>query len=1088
MPQLRDVELFKASILELGKETEILQRWGEEYEEPVAPPKDAAAIAAAAAKAGGAADAGDGRAGTGALADDLASLLGLDAGPLDGDAGGAAASPDDFSSMLGDMSFDDLPPPADGETPEPDDGFIVPEAPSFDLTGFGDSGTEPDTAGSSIPELPDFGTAMEETGFQAPDDGSPDGSGDGLTPEALLAGFGEDLEEAAREAEPVMDLDDTSQTGLPEPTEDLDSFELPVFDESSPAAAEASPPSGASSQDFGEGEAGMSGLDDFSLPDVDEVAQAGTPPEDFGSGMDAAAPVESFEIGELAGEEPFPATPEAPAAAGTPDLPGMDDEFSAFEHFDLGGDASLPEMGEADFSADTGGLDGQLASLEGDTPVAENFSLDSGWGGDFSIPGFETAPPAGPAAKVAPARGPSVRAAAADRSEDEKVREVSLTDAQVDALQDTLLSYPLNLRLAVEDMIANGKGSAQQQAQLIWMLVERAPARDAAKLAGRALKRFIEVPAGFEKRTGASFEAEKGSLAYIFRHSILPMLQVIALAAAGVAAVFFLGYNFVYKPLHANALYAEGYRQIEAGKYPESAEFFDRADGVWTMKPWFYRYAEAYATRAQYPRAEAMYDDLLDRWPKETKAALLYARMESETLYAFEKAEAILVKFILERDFFNKSALLLMVDNYLAWADMEEQRRDGADPAVLARLYDDARYRLAMLMERHGRADAYMERMLLYFIRVERAMGLDKLKEIEPIVTYFMEASGSKFSASTLAELAVYLMDRDRVDFVGSILVKAVDRDGTLPEAHAAMARWSRRTGFPDDERMALEYAVRFYGEADERAGLVTRRVKGFLETLIRLAEVQIDAGESLDAEATLGTAIDRYERALEERRFRPDSRYGKAYSLLAGIYYLGRRDFPAALGLYAEAERQGFALPETDYRRGYMWYHDASADGSAALAFFYRAGLDAEPSPYLLLATANTLYLRSDFFAAQGYYAMLADRLQFELDTISVPSPQVKPTHAEIVELLVAARNNLGAATYRVAERLGDASRRSEAMYQFTESARLYDSLSRDQLTMIRSEGKNLGFLNLDFVLHPLRGMDILIYKGLPTDMKFPK
>lgn len=367
-------------------------------------------------------------------------------------------------------------------------------------------------------------------------------------------------------------------------------------------------------------------------------------------------------------------------------------------------------------------------------------------------------------------------------------------------------------------------------------------------------------------------------------------------------------------------------------------------------------------------------------------------------------------------------------------------------------------------------------------------MGADKLKEIEPLAKYFIEAQRSKFSAATLAELGDYLMARERVDYVGQILVRAVDRDGTLPEAHAAMARWSRRTGFPDDERRALEYAVRFFEEADGRSGLVTKRVRAYLDTLIRLAEIRIAAGESLDAEKALNTAISRYERSLEELRFYPEAAYGKAYSLLAGIYYLERRDFPGALALYATAERNGYSLPETDYRRGYMWYRDSSSDGSAALAFFYRAGLDSEPSPYLLLATGNALYARSDYFAAQGYYSMLADRMQFELDTLSIPSPQVRPTHGEIVELLIMARNNLGATLYRIAERVGDARRRAEAMSQFTESARLYDSMSRDLTTMIRSESKNLGFLNLDFVLHPMRGIDIAVYRNLPVDMKFPR
>jgi hypothetical protein len=55
------------------------------------------------------------------------------------------------------------------------------------------------------------------------------------------------------------------------------------------------------------------------------------------------------------------------------------------------------------------------------------------------------------------------RSPQASRQAEEKVRDVSLTDNQVDALQDTLLSYPLNLRLAIEDILANAKGTEAQQ-------------------------------------------------------------------------------------------------------------------------------------------------------------------------------------------------------------------------------------------------------------------------------------------------------------------------------------------------------------------------------------------------------------------------------------------------------------------------------------------------------------------------------------------------------------------------------------------------------------------------------------------------
>ena len=756
----------------------------------------------------------------------------------------------------------------------------------------------------------------------------------------------------------------------------------------------------------------------------------------------------------------------------------------------------IPDLGVDTFGAESGSgdLEGELAPLGGGTEAPDNFALDSSWGADFTIPGFEMGTEAKPeAAKPTKAKAsalPERSAEAMPRPQAEhQAREVSLTDEQVDALQDALLSYPLNLRLAVEDIIANGKGSEAQQSELVWMLVEGKNIRDVSRLAGKILKRYIEVPAGFTKRSGAALEAEKGSLRYVFMHSILPVLQILALVAIGAAALFYLGYNFGYKPIKAYSLYAEGNRQIGLAKYGESMESFERADKLWPMKRWYYRYAEGYAESSQYPRAETMYERLLRRWPREIKAALDWARMESsDSVLAFDKAESVLNTYILQRDYFNKDALILSARNYLNWADAEEQRYDGPDKAFLGKLYEKARLQLATLMERHGRSDAYLELMLLYFIRTERSGGVDKLKEIRPLAKYFTENKKSGWSAATLAELGEYLLDRNETEFINGIMLAAVDRDGTLPEAHVAMARWNRRAGFPKDELKALEYAARFFAEAEKSGPMSVKRTKKYIDAMMRLGELRRADGRSLDAEDAFNVAIDQYERSLQGRRFKPDAKYGRAYSLLADIYYAERMDFPGALALYAKAEANGFTSPQTDYHRGYMLYVQPADDGSAALHYFYRAGLDADASPYLMWATANALYTRSDYFAAQGYYTMLATRLQFELDTLALPSPQTKPSHGEIVQLLMMTRNNLGASLYRVAERMGDARRRSDAMIEFTESARLFDSLSRDQMTMIRSDSKNLGFLNLDFVLHPLRGIDLGIYKTIPTEMAYPQ
>jgi len=966
--------------------------------------------------------------------DDLAALLDTDEPETLGEAAGAAPSPveDDFASFLSGIDIDDAVPasldePA-VEASDASDGFELPAA-------FEDSPEPPSLADDDFSVPPSLLAGLsdetaQELDAEVPGEEQALETDDFAIPDSLLG----DLEEA-----PAAEADS------------LDGFSMPDLEEA-PAAEPDS-------------------LDGFSMPDLEEAPAAEPRLADE---AEAVAPEADFGFS-LGSESP---------------------EEDSFDQFDLGGTPPpVPDIGEAAFSGQGDDIDGQLAALDGAAASSDTFSLEGDWGGDFTIPGFEMGFEEAPSPQK-PAPKPSKQGASlegafgagpvAARAE-KPVRAVDLSEEQVDALQDTLLSYPLNLRLAVEDIIANAKGSEAQQSELVWLLVEGALAKDAAKLAGKILKRYIEVPSGFAKRTGAAFEADKGSFRYVFVHSIIPILKVLFLVSAASALLFYLGYTFAYRPLKANSLYAEGHRQIGLAKYGESMTFFDRADKTWSMKGWHYRYAEAYADSGQYPRAEAMYQRLLRSWPKEKRAAMDYARMELD-LFAFKETESVLQTYILNRLYFDKDALSLSALNYLSWADFEEQAYDGPNRDTVRALYEKARLQLATLMERHGRSDAYLEMMLLYLIRTERSFREDKLKEIRPLAQYAVDNSRSAWSSATLAELGDYLLDRDEIEQVNRLLLKAIDADGTLPEAHATMARWNRRAGFPRDELKALEFAARFYAEADRAGELSPRRIKGYIASMMRLGELRRADGRSLDAEDAYNIAIGHYERAIASRQFKPEARFGRAYALLADIYYADRMDFTGALALYDTAEANGFISPETDYRRGYMHYNVPSDDGSAALKYFYRAGLDRDASPYLLWATANALYARDDFFAAQGYYSTLAARLQFELDTLSLPSPQQKPSHGELVELLMMTRNNLGASTYRVAVRMGDARRRSIAMVEFTESARLFDALVRDQKSMIRPETKNLGFLNVDYILHPQRGIDILTYKILPSEMAYPR
>ena len=993
MPNLKDIERFKQDIRALGRETELLEGWGETYED-VPPPAQG-------------------------LSPDLSELVGSPAeeSPTEGEEG-------DLASFLDNLSLGAEPGAEEPESPlagglEAPESFFVPdEESSVEALGK----PVPDFEGlSGIPGEEGLADQFrEEPPVPGPED-------EGSIPEGLLGGLTDELEAAAPEpVEADFGGAGESLSEAPGIADEGPAFEMPDFDSGMEEGAEAGP--------------GLA--DDLSAFEI-PLTEPEPPPTDL-----------LPDFGEMS--------------------PESGDTFDSFLLDEPAQPASPPSSGAGNLD-----LDKELASLENDLTPSDNFKLESAWGEtDFAIPGYETPAPLPEKQGPGPARPERAARPSPEpfrETEEESAPKVSLSEAQVDALQDTLLSYPLNLRLAIEEALAEEKGTEAQRSRLVYLLVQDASAGEAADLASRILRRPVSVPKAFEKRTGAELEAEKGSLRYILVHTVAPIAAMVLAVVLGLAALGFLGYSFVYRPIRAELLYREGYEEIRQDRFPEAEIAFLKADKVWVHKRWYYRYAEAFAAKNQFVSAARRYDALLERWPNDRRGVLGYAAMEFRSRLDYPKASRLLKGFIEARNYYDADALMLLGDVYLEWAENEGGRGE--------RLFEDARLQYSTLVERYGPKDPYMERMLRWFLRTERMLGRDNSGEILRLKDRFMGDPKSRISSETLADLGGYLLDRGEVEDVSRILFRAVDQDASVPEAHYELSRYFRRIGNAMEERTALNKAIRLL-EAVQNP--TNRRLGMLIEALNRAGEGYAELGEFVTAEELFNRAVLRYERALSLGQLRRSPVYGKAYANLADVLLFQRDDLNGAAVLYGKSHDHGYVTPETLYKQGYIYYRQERWEG--ALENFYRAGLDSEESLYLLYATGNALFRREDFFAAQGYYSRLVDRLEFELDQLPLVEPQVRPSHGEIVDLLMRATNNLGVSLFRIGNRMGDARRRAGAMAQFMESSRYYDSLERDPATMIRPETRNLGYLNLDFILRPQRGIDLSIYPDLSKRMRFPK
>ncbi|MDR1419540.1 MAG: tetratricopeptide repeat protein [Treponema sp.] len=666
-----------------------------------------------------------------------------------------------------------------------------------------------------------------------------------------------------------------------------------------------------------------------------------------------------------------------------------------------------------------------------------------------------------------------------------EVEEIQLTEDQLDQLRKTLAGYPLNLRIACEELIAEQAVVPEEMSRLVKLLVNGAPARETAALAGKILGRAITIPRGFEKKTGEDLEAEQSSFGYIFVRKFLPIFGVFMMIALAALSLLYLTIQFVYYPLKAESIYRTGLERLEAGEFERANERFNQAFGIHRKKNWFYRYAEGFREKRQYIYAEQKYDELLAAYPRDRKGVLDYAAMESGELRNYQKAEDLLRRQILDYAPDDYDALLALGDNSLEWGETEYSK------------YEDARFSYARLLDKYGWKDPVVERMLRYFIRT------DNLKEVLPLQSWFMDNKKRKISAGTLAELGGYLLDKqleekrtpvspripneyaDQIDGIREILLRAAEQDPNLPESHYHLSRYYQNLGNTHEERITLERAINAFDGVRERP---VGRIRYHIDALRRYAEILKNAREFSPAEEHLVRGINIYEDALSRRLFSPSPGFGRLYADLGDLVYFTKDgDWETALAYYARSERNGWAPPEIQYRMGAAHY--LLEEWPLAMERFFVASGNLPLNRRILYALGNTAFKRGNYFAAQGYYSRLLDILEGERSRLPLLLPNEGPEYVELAERLMTARNNMGVTLEALTRETGDNRYRSRALALYTESARAWDALTRNPQTMIRllplpglyGPGVNPAYLNVRNSLYPVR--DYEYYFFLPVD-----
>ncbi len=785
---------------------------------------------------------------------------------------------------------------------------------------------------------------------------------------------------------------------------------------------------------------------------------------DMGSDLDMSAPSSDFDdFGDTAS-----------------DSLSLDDGFGGSEEaLSMGPDESFDDFGDS--SDDFGGAADDFAlDLDGgfDTSGMEDFdSEDTSFSADFDDTNFEI--PGFSDADAAESRKDSF-GLLKKKEESEDTERTHLTDTEYELFKKNLQSYPLNLRLAIDKVIINNEFTDAAIMEVLFKVVKKVSARKLATHLEKMLDIAISVPLNYERRTVEQYEAYKLSIEYQLKNRIIPGAIAAVVLSTILYILFYLSATFIYRPIRAEMLYNDGYALIENDLYAQSEIKFNEALSYKVKKNWFFKYAQGYRDKNQYERARNMYEQLVLRFDYDKNAALEYARMELDDLANYERAAEITRRYILDYHINDKDAKLLLGDIYLDWATATPQGQEREDR------FERARLEYATLMDLYGQNDLYLSRMLRYFMRT------DNLREVLTLQSYFLSAKKVTLESTDLIELGGYLLEkrygylppsdeylRSSIENLRNVLDLGVEADETIPEAHYNLARYFVYTSNDSQAIVALNNAIGNFEVAKKQTH---ERTLKHVDSYRLLGEIYTSKEEYLLAEEDFGSGIRLFEQAQNTTGLIGNENVGKLYSNMGDLDYFISGDLDVALDNYLHAVENYYDIPSVRYKIGYIQYD--SGRFSEALNSFVKTASEDSSDRNLLLSLGNVLAIRDDDSAATSHYERLLGILNADRDRYGILFPQVRADHAVIVDLYLKATNNLGVTLSKLADRTGNTALQTEALGYFSESLRAWDSLTRNQETMVRLEGSNLAEQNIKYLLYPISEFDPAIYASIPRTL----
>ena len=963
----------------------------------------------------------------------------------------------------------------------------VPETTDLDVDSLVNN---EDGAPEKAADIDDIGTG----GFDLPDFDIPDFDApvtdntdtvqtatDETVPETTVSDVDSLLSDKDGTPEKSTDIGDIGTGGFDLPDFDIPDFDAPVTDntdtvqsvadESVPETSDSDVDSLVSDEDGAPEKAEATGtggfdLPDFDIPDFDAPVTDNT--DTVQSVADETVPeTTDSNINSLVSDED--GAPEKAEATGTggfdlPDFDGEEHTGSSIDNDELAKftvpDEDVPNQSD-DVTENTGMEDTPIEVFDApDDPFAGEDFGDATNFDDFAIPGFSDQAPGTVSAK------PKRRT-----SSTEKAEKNTLTDKEYEAFLRNLKDYPLNLRIEIEKFIVGDEFKDEVVYDVIQKVIKKVSARHLASHLEKLLDINIPVPREFERRTVAQYEEYKKSAEYQLKNRIIPAAIIGLLSACILFLIFLFAKNFIYIPAKANSIYKEGYALLEAGAYPQSEELFDEASSYQRQKRWFFKYAEGYSNHKQYERARLVYQSGLRYFNHDKKMGLKYAEMELYQLRNYENAENVVRREVLDYHINDKDGMLLLGDIFLEWGSDKDPRK--LDEAY--EVYSD-------IISLYGQKDPYLARLLRYYIRT------DDLRNVLQLKDYFYPRKKS-LGGQDLVELSGYLLDKVSgniapadekllvyIEDVRELLERAVKLAPEIPESTYNMGLYflNSKNYIPAKEWLLLSL------DAFEKYPFRTKaRVLNHINAYRLLGDIGMEDEEYIEAEEFYRKGISLFE---EEKAagLQGNKNVGKLYASLGDLCYFITGDFDEALKSYKVSVDTDNDTASIRYKMGYIYY--TQKEYTEAVDAFIKTVEGKPNDTHALLALGNTLSIRGDNYAAQGYYERLMVLLENQRVRYNIMLPQVNEVHGDIVNVYLMASNNLGVTQYRLAQQIGDSSLNGEALANFTASLRAWDALTRNPETMVRLSGSNLAERNIAYMTAPLSEYEPAIYMEIPV------